>query len=367
MSPGGFFIVATGVLQFPPPVAKLEGTGSKGTFHMNRRARGFTLVEVLIVIAIIGIVTGLFLSGMSHAAGSAREARTKAMIARLDAVIQTRWESYRTRRVPINPSSSNRTSNEAARLRALRDLQRLEMPNRYSDITSKINDWPNCPAIDTGSMGSNTGITLPALSRAYLRAINTKATRNPGQTLPGIPNYEGPECLYLVVTLGAIEEDASPIDQFRQLDVGDKDSDGMNEFHDAWGNPIDMIRWPVAFVSDVQPDTGPIEALGDAEIKSWCQEHHDPFDPSRIDMPGASFGPDPTMRPTTQCCGFRLSPLIYSPGPDQKYGLDKGSSISGVDPYFRPSSGFPAGTPIATDEGGPLDNIHNQQLGTLTR
>lgn len=355
----------------------------------NRR-HGFTLIELLVTITIIGILTSLFLAALGMAADQAKEARTKAMIARLNTVIMTRWESYRTRRVPVNTSGMNPVLANIARRNALRELQRLEMPQCYEDITVDLSVWP---AVTTANVSGT--VPTPAISLAYLRRIqqNTKvvngvptAKRPTSSALDSSPTNDRAECLYLIVTMGGIDDEATPIDHFRSLDVGDTDNDGMFEFLDGWGNPISFLRWPTAFISDLQPDPTLPDPI------TFSRQHHDPFDPAMTDLPSGSGTPT----------GFRLTPLIYSFGSDgasgingyfpfivsgmiqARVGSDTKSSLSGsfssatsADPYAWPSSGSdnPSGSRLSADvdlNGMPvqdawLDNIHNHNLGSQTK
>ncbi len=351
-----------------------------------RRRQAFTLVEVLVTITIISLLTGMFLAALSASQEQAKEARTKSMVARLDAVIMSRWESYRTRRVSyvlrdvndstqvnpaiaayaasrfgfswagLNPNQVPVYQQQLFRLEILRFTQRLEMPQRWDDIAADPAAYPNAlPLILFAGQPEN------ALATNYLRAYN--ANRLDG--VPTTPSdiHQGAECLYLIITLGGLDDDASALDQFRGMDVGDIDRDGMKEFHDGWGNPISFIRWPTMFPSDIQPAIAPIEAAGAAAVQVFCTDHHDPFDASRVDMPASGA---PRAR------GYRLSPLIVSGGPDGELAIMRGSA--GNDPYFRPVTPgqLAGGTPLdlTTDppsENSWLDNIHNHNLGQNTR
>jgi hypothetical protein len=66
----------------------------------------------------------------------ARLAATKATVSKLNALVMQRYESYMTRRVPLDVSGM--TPQEAAEIRlfAVRDLMRMEMPERWSDISN---------------------------------------------------------------------------------------------------------------------------------------------------------------------------------------------------------------------------------------
>ena len=98
---------------------------------------GFTLVELLVTITVIGILAAIALGALNAAGNSAREAKTRALIAKLDHVIQMRYNSYLTRRVPIRTTGMKPDAAARARLAALRDLIRMEMPERWNDFLNE--------------------------------------------------------------------------------------------------------------------------------------------------------------------------------------------------------------------------------------
>src|SRR5512144_1810865 len=60
--------------------------------------RAFTLVELLVTIVIITLLAAIALGAINSARQTAREAKTKALIAKLNQIIMQRYESYTTRR-----------------------------------------------------------------------------------------------------------------------------------------------------------------------------------------------------------------------------------------------------------------------------
>ena len=50
---------------------------------------------------IIAILASIILFALFRAQETAKEQKTRALIAKLDAIIKSKWESYKTRRVPI--------------------------------------------------------------------------------------------------------------------------------------------------------------------------------------------------------------------------------------------------------------------------
>ena len=283
--------------------------------------RGFTLVELLVTITIIGILAGMMLGALQMARQTAREAATKATIAKLNNIIMQRYESYMTRRVPIQiPPSTPPPLAARLRLYAIRDLMRMEMPDSLADITA-----PPIPSLAAAN---------PALHQLYFANQPTTV-------------FESAQCLYKVVSMGSPEA----MEQFNQSEIG-VTSDGHPVFIDGWGTPICWLRWAPGFsspASDIQ--------TGDAASDS------DPFDPRRLDF-------DPTQ---PMARGFHLIPLICSAGPDKMFGLQGladgpnssrsivvPSTAPGPNPYVDLRLGAPATT--APDAGHHHDNITNHHI-----
>jgi hypothetical protein len=146
----------------------------------------------------------------------------------------------------------------------------------------------------------------------------------------------------MIVTLG--QDTSLGAERFNARDVGDKDGDGLPEFHDAWGEPISFLRWAPGFVSDLQPDAD----INTPGVQRDPIGDHDPFDPRKVDPPPAYNGPPR---------GYRLVPLVYSSGPDQRDGI-----------IAQSGNGALVNDPYATNSGQPVpnqdfwqDNIHSHQ------
>jgi prepilin-type N-terminal cleavage/methylation domain-containing protein len=301
-----------------------------------RRAspRGFTLVELLVVLIIIAILGSAVMFAMFSAQESARAAKTKSTISKLNALIMQRYESYIDRRVPIVRIAGEKPQVfHGRRLQALRELMRMEMPDRHHDV---LDDQV-------------TKMRRPAVSHTYRRRID------PAKNHPQFFANQGAECLYLIIAHGT--EDSDAIAHFSQSDLGDFDGDGLPEFLDGWGRPISWLRWPAGFQSPRQ-------------VLDYTQAY-DQFDPFQTQTRPPT-GSQPTSNNER---AYALFPLIYSGGPDRSTDIwaDDASTGGKRLQYAHPAVNHnpyvvwklkKIGTPFDDDGDGQNfgDNIHNHDL-----
>jgi len=310
------------------------------------RRTGFTLVELLVSILVISILASLVLFAMAGAVDKAHEAQTKSRIARIDRVISRMWNDFETRRVPIRiaPGTDPRVA-AAIRLDAIRELMRLELPDRITDVRDG-------PYVASYSDSQLVPMVRPALSAAYLRSIPDSWDVDLNNVTQAQANealrFQGAECLYLILSK-AKDGDRPAIASFSEESFGDVDGDGMPEILDAWGSPIEFLRWPAGLRS--------FPTINSVSVP-------DPFDRRRADPRFRDA--DPTNDP------FLLYPLIYSPGSDRGYNIaardpngaihySSSTDMYSADPYLV-VAGFQFGSVKDPTIDEAVDNIHNHFL-----
>lgn len=339
----------------------------KETIMPSRSRPSFTLLELLAVIAIIGILTGMVMYTLAGAQRDASIAKTQATVRKLNDIMLSRWEEFRYRAVKINipasfldpyklPDGQLQTpvsAREGARIRMiiLRDLMRMEFPDRYSDIlftpsrytvaaytadngppyNDTNNDAALNPPVDRDVPGvynnfrkrmvvNGSGVPLPITTVPYPGTSGVAAL---GVLRSGISTaYESAELLYqIVATLNY--NGSNGLEYFSPSEIGDFDEDGMPEFIDAWGRPIQWLRWPAGYglvdSATVQAELGRVPTIQDIEARrpsDWMLNDlsvPDPLDPLHTDWRWSlsKF----TQKP------WLLVPLIASAGPDGTFDI----------------------------------------------
>ena len=334
--------------------------------------RGFTLVELMLVVSIIGILAGVSITATRQVYHTARVARTEATILKIDRVIMDMYANYENRRVPspnFGSSAPGSQVTQAARLWFLRDMIRMEMPCNWDEVLAgPVNFSFKYEYEDEITRKKQTGTTdfmLNAqlqrldspLRRLYEQTYNEAVARSDVNTV----NHYGPaKCLYLVVMYGNPEVR----ELFKDFEMA-TDDDGLSYFVDGWGNPIYFLRW------------APELALSERNSKN----HPDQLDPtevggtvisSKTELTGGQWVIDLTGTPQM---GWTLLPVIMSSGGVREYNPDgsfsdektfgmelatiaNGSIVPTVDPFA--SSGNLDSSPIGAYKDQPNHAIiHN--------
>jgi len=393
---------------------------TRSVITVKRAARrAFTLVELLITMLIIAILASIFLGALSEAEEAARVARTQSLVNKLHNMVMARWDAYRTVRLPINVDAKSvngqqsqlfdssvdivRFRQNVARRRmfALREMVRLEMPDRYDDIDpSQFRQVMLIRPVDDKPVRTAIWYAYQRRMASAKAARSNTANMSPAQFINyAAAQFESAECLFLVATTNSDSSEVSS-EHISAQDWGDTDQDGMPEFLDAWGKPIEFLRWAPGYESPMQPVYRyPTNDEADKRWKVFHQSHprdpddsskivsrwniqtdmvvdnaasnvtvtgavrtliprtntiaqEDPFNPMRVgslpDKANQGIGWTRSTRwqpgdPPPEN-GYALFPLIFSGGPDLRTGLVTALRREGFVYDMAPSNGFPDST-----------------------
>lgn len=313
------------------------------TSQIQKTRAGFTLVELLVVISIIGLMFGLFLVAYQGAAQQSNVQKTRTTVQKIGDILNSRMEEYasyplilrtptgfplppNTTPITASPPESKTILLERARLLCLRELIAMEMPDHPDDIkwsdkwvtgqtmTNFLNSVPQ--TIPTGLAVGGAGVFVRNKPTSRVFGLAQKLSNAAGRPIPDWQTTNAnAELLFLVVEDSEFDG-SSAIESFGASEIGDKDGDGLNEFIDAFGQPIQWIRWPTAFegISRYHPDLldpGIITGSG-ASLRVTIET--DPLDRMAAD-PG--YGSTPlNINP-----GPGTTPLVISSGRDRQFGI----------------------------------------------
>ncbi len=330
---------------------------------------GFTLVELMTVIAIIGLLSVSSITIVRSSIESAKETQTRTTIAKIDNVLTTAYEKYQYRRVDLTNYSRNYFKNSGTnptlaektryRIGKLRDKLRCDFPCTPEELGL------SSPADFENGSGPQNYTPIQAAIAAAVSTTTVDGTLSnvtyEEDSSAGIIGYRyiaNAELLYLVI----MNADPEARSLFSEREVADVDGNGLKEFVDGWGKPICWMRWaPSLPRSDRQPSIGSICDQIDAN-GVLNRYDADPFDPLGFGYRGE--------------VGWFLVPYVFSAGPDGVYGLNMpgmdGDSNWTTDEYFvndpfagcSSGSWSPTGYALVGQEinNSYKDNIDNHTL-----
>ncbi len=166
--------------------------------HHRRPSRGFSLVEILIVISILATLISLSLVVLGTSQNAANIAATRATITKVDSLLRDQFKGFS--RQQGNPTS----------------------------------------AFDIETMKASLKSSFPQ-SGSEATGLGFSADTDP---------ITSSELLYLIITDGRVAG-STPVgeDAFNGRELADTDGDGNQELIDAWGNPLRFYRWPTRLLN----------------------------------------------------------------------------------------------------------------------
>lgn len=190
--------------------------------------RGFTLVELLMVVVIIGILSALIITASMSLLGTSREAATKATLSKINTLLKQRMSAFEVQLSNDYTSGAHRTdpyvtsvNNQPEHIKKI--FYRKKLFKKYFPQT-----WEEAKlagilsASDLQTTASSAGVEADSESSEVLFAILTKTA---------------------LTWQGEVGQDA-----FMASELADKDGDGKKELVDSWGNPLRFYRWPCRLI-----------------------------------------------------------------------------------------------------------------------
>lgn len=252
---------------------------------MKRRRRtvqnGFTLIEMLIVIAIIALLIALTIPLIGNVTNQARRAATKTTIKKAHELLQARIDSFergfqkkfrQTQNVAYSPSNPNHIKLRKA---AFAEMFPLVLNGQQLSLLGNSEKLPS---------------TMAATPTA---ADNAEAV------------------LYMLTRMGTFGTLAGDEGNFIGNEIKDTDGDGVMELVDGWGQPIRFYNWPTRLVQNYDEARILIKNLP-TNVVDRQKDGDDPFGV----LTSANFPVN-----TYHDLSWMHPPLIVSAGVDGKTGL----------------------------------------------
>ena len=232
------------------------------TFSCRKRA-GFTLVELLLVIAMIAVFAAMAVAVVAGAQGEALKSATISRIRQVESLLNQRMEEYQVRKLglDITQFTLNPILIRHIRDMAIADFIRVELPSRLEDVEKYPSDdfrdgleafttinWSNADNDFTES--SRLGIIDQLENEVQFSLAPFSTFRNPNFNM-------GAEYLYQI--LAATDFGGGPsIELLGDRAFADTDGDGLLEVVDAWGDPLSFSVQQVEAQNASGPDANVI-------------------------------------------------------------------------------------------------------------
>ena len=278
------------------------------TYQVSKKrnqSAGFTLVELLLVIAIIAVLSGMALGVMAKAQDEAKSSATEARILMIENLFAILIEDYEVRRLPIsirelgryadqNPIQVDGNGNITNKLHQVRNLRRriqqdivnAENPRPLLTNNQDLVANPDVGVFPTtiGPFGSavpggflgwlQQNYPNPQFSGGHDSSTNPYLWERLAQVTPSLVQSYGPMKIgaatdpdfdlpgeYVYAILERMDVDGAPATELLgSSTIGNTDEDGYPEVVDAWGEPMLLRIWQI----ETTPPTNDTSVSNDA-------------------------------------------------------------------------------------------------------
>lgn len=189
---------------------------------VRTQRRGFTLIELMIVIAIIALLFSAIAVAAMYAIGGAKVAATRATIVKVQGLLQARIDS-------VLRKDPDRTL-----------VDTLAVPARF----------PNRKQAEAMARKFTFRQAFPQtwteIATYYPNLLILSSETAPMTTTPAAESSE--VLLFLLTRANVLGYPPEGVGEFHSAEMRDTDSNGKMELVDAWGNPLRFYRWPTRLV-----------------------------------------------------------------------------------------------------------------------
>lgn len=264
-------------------IRSAQGGKTSAADPRSMRRLGFTLVEILVVVAIIGTLVAIMGSVVTNTIRKAREAATIALIQKIDGLLDERVQGFEratksrdfqriieARRRALEQSGVFGVSPKVIEAVARKDYFRQNFPQRLEDLPDTNGNFiPD--AFEPPPLG-NPQITLVVANFRDSNLANRLAREQNEQA-------ESSELLYYMLTRMQVFG-VPPVaeSEFDTNEVRDTDGDGLLEFIDSWGHPLRFYRWPTRLLkpngilgADNQPGAAGVDDDGNGATDDFLE------------------------------------------------------------------------------------------------
>jgi prepilin-type N-terminal cleavage/methylation domain-containing protein len=245
------------------------------TFRQSDHRAGYTVLELLVVVAIISILASIGFVMVRNFGGTSREAQTQATLKKVDAALQDRLQAM-SRFFEIADRRTGRAPNI---------LDSVSHP-AYVDLPSDRQNWDQAKGNgDSLRMKQIELLARKKFERKNFPMLFGEADTNgdgisditklalgtppPGHDPKPEDDTETAEALYYFLSHAASfgTEAVGSVD-FIDREIADTDNDGLQEIVDGWGRPIRYYRWPTRLIrpQTSTPFSDPIDVTDDSTI-----------------------------------------------------------------------------------------------------
>jgi prepilin-type N-terminal cleavage/methylation domain-containing protein len=340
----------------------------------SQRRRGFSLTEILVVIAIIGVLASLAAVGTIAMIGNRQARNTEATMKVVNKLLQDRWSSVIADAKKETPSAAAVVLAKGANPLVDRD----PTGERAKVIMVKVRLMEAFPVTYSEVLTPTVVNTFVSQHKSYFAKYQTTITAGMMTGAPG----ESSACL--LMALKALQGSGVAVDD--QLKYAVANSDGKNPINvliDGWSKPMSFYRfpWNNANLRAANPATA---------TNSRSAQFCDPTDPDGTLVNTTWHGSPATYAANYPIMAFRnrtalqvfensfhtiamanspgvanyTIPVIVSAGKDGKFGLKNMDATGNNDifPLLQEMSIAPPPVPLPPGSPYDRDNIYSYQL-----